>query len=75
MSANEFFLRLTENHPFITIVSYAGQILLSTNPTELAHPEAYRPAAETLQDDCPVFGSEVWGHVQHILIFYYAFDG
>ena len=25
MSANEFFLRLTENHPFITIVSYAGQ--------------------------------------------------
>ena len=25
MSANDFFLRLTENHPFITIVSYAGQ--------------------------------------------------
>jgi hypothetical protein len=25
MSANEFFLRLTVNHPFITIVSYAGQ--------------------------------------------------
>lgn len=25
MSPNEFFLRLTENHPFITIVSYAEQ--------------------------------------------------
>ena len=25
MSANDFFLRLTTNHPFITIVSYAGQ--------------------------------------------------
>ena len=25
MSANDFFLRLTSNHPFITIVSYAGQ--------------------------------------------------
>lgn len=25
MSANDFFLRLTQNHPFITIVSYAGQ--------------------------------------------------
>lgn len=25
MSANDFFIRLTENHPFITIVSYAGQ--------------------------------------------------
>ena len=25
MSPNEFFLRLTTNHPFITIVSYAGQ--------------------------------------------------
>ena len=25
MSANDFFLRLTTNHPFITIVSYAEQ--------------------------------------------------